>query len=270
MDNEPALSEGPRRVDLGRSEFVWVSGAGERVLLLHGWGLQPPVFRATLERLARRGFEVAAPGLAVVGRRWDLDRAVHRVEKTLDALEWEDTIVVGYSLGGAVAAGFAAAFPERVRLLGLVNSVGLRIDRGMLGWALPIARYASPSNLTAMRAVGRNALRFGGLQNLAGAALYARLAHLDAEFARIRQNRVPAIVLWSANDRLLPVRMGREIADALGVAIHVVPSVDHDWPVRAPELFARELDGLLRASLAARRRKISERRPKRAGRPDRP
>ena len=269
MDNEPTLLEGPRRVDLGRSEFVWVSGSGERVLLLHGWGLQPPVFRTTLERLAHRGFEVAAPGLAVVGRRWDLERAIHRVEKTLDALGWDRAIVVGYSLGGAVATAFTAASPERVRLLGLVNSVGLRIDRGMLGWALPIARYASPSNLPAMRAMGRNALRFAGLQNLADAALYARLAHLDAEFAHIRQSRVPAVVLWSANDRLLPVRMGREIADALGVAIHVVPSADHDWPVRAPELFARELDLLLRASLV-NRRKVSARRPKRAGRRDRP
>ncbi len=270
MDNEPALAEGPRRVDLGRSEFVWVSGAGQRVVLLHGWGLQPPIFRTTIERLAHRGFQVAAPGLAVVGRRWDLDRAIHRVEKTLDALEWDDATVVGYSLGGAVAAGFTAASPERVKLLALVNSVGLRIDRGMLGWALPIARYALPSNLPAMRAVGRNALRIGGLQNLADAALYARLAHLEVEFARIRQHRTPAVVLWSANDRLLPVRMGREIADALGTAIHVVPSADHDWPVRAPELFARELDLLLRSSIQARRRKVSERRPRRVGRLDRP
>jgi pimeloyl-ACP methyl ester carboxylesterase len=272
MDNEPALALGPRRIDLGRSEVVWVSGSGERVLLLHGWGLQPPVFRTTLERLAHRGFEVAAPGMAVVGKRWDLDRAVHRVDKTLDALGWEDAVVVGYSLGGAVATAFTAASPGRVKLLALVNSVGLRIERGMLAWALPIARYARTSNLPAMRAFGRNALRVGGLQNLADAALYARLAHLDAEFARVRQHGVPAVVLWSANDHLLPVIMGRQIADALGAPIHVVPSADHDWPVRAPELFARELDLLLRSALVTqrRRRRISARRPKRVGHLDRP
>jgi pimeloyl-ACP methyl ester carboxylesterase len=257
----------PRRVDLGAGNDLLMAGAGERVLLLHGWGLHPPVFRTTLQRLAHRGFEVAAPSLSVVGRRWDLDRAVHRVEKSMEMLDWDEAIVVGYSLGGAVATGFTAASPARVRLLALVNSVGLRVDRGMLAWAAPMARYARTSNLPAMRAFGRNALRVRGLQNLADAAQYARIAHLDAELARIREERVPAAVLWSENDRLLPVAMGRQIADALGAPIHVVPRADHDWPIRAPELFAREVDLILKTTLAGvRRRRVRARRPVRAGR----
>ena len=268
---EDTAPPGPRRLDLGKGAEVWVAGAGQRILLLHGWGLHPPVFRTTLERLAHRGFEVAAPGLAVVGRRWDLDRAIHRVDKTFDLLGWEDAVVVGYSLGGAVATGFAAGSARHVKLLALVNSVGLRIERGMLAWAAPIARYARGSNLPAMRAFGLNALRVRGLQNLADAALYARLAHLDAEFGQVRENRVPAVVLWSENDRLLPVAMGRKIADALGAPIHVVPRADHDWPIRAPELFARELDMVLKMTLAGkRRRRLSARRPERAGRRDKP
>ncbi|HYZ92948.1 MAG TPA: alpha/beta fold hydrolase [Actinomycetota bacterium] len=259
----------PRRVDLGRGSDLLVAGTGERVLLLHGWGLHPPVFRTTLQRLAHRGFEVAAPSLSVVGRRWDLERAVHRVDKSLELLGWDDAIVVGYSLGGAVATGFAASSPSRVRLLALVNSVGLRVDRGMLAWAAPMARYARASNLPAMRAFGRNALRMRGLQNLADAAQYARIAHLDAELARVREQRVPAVVLWSENDRLLPVAMGRQIADALGAPIHVVPRADHDWPVGAPEVFARELDLMLKTMLAdGRQRRVRPRRPARGARLD--
>ncbi len=257
----------PRRLDLGKGTDLLVAGTGEHVLLLHGWGLHPPIFRTTLQRLAHRGFEVAAPSLAVVGRRWDLDRAVHRVEKALDTLGWDDAIVVGYSLGGAVATAFAAQTPSRVQLLALVNSVGLRVERGMLAWAAPMARYARTSNLPAMRAFGRNALRIRGLQNLADAAQYARVAHLDAELALVREHRVPSVVLWSENDRLLPVAMGRQIADALGAPIHVVPRADHDWPIGAPELFARELDLMLKTTLAgARRRRIRSRRPVRAAR----
>lgn len=280
MDNAPTLAEGPvalegpvapRRLDLGKGGEIWVQGSGERLLLLHGWGLRPHVFRPTLDRLAGRGFEVAAPSLAVVGRRWDLDRAVHRVEKSLDALEWSDAIVVGYSLGGAVATALTADAPKRVKLLALVNSVGMRIDRGMLAWAAPIARYARTSNLPAMRAFGVNALRMRGLQNLADAAQYVRLAHLDLEFRAIREHDVPAVVLWSENDKLLPVAMGRQIAEAVGGPIHVVPRADHDWPVRSPELFARELDLMLKTTLAdRRRRRVSARRPARAGRRGRP
>lgn len=249
---------------MGRSDAVWVAGEGQRVLLLHGWGLRPHVFWPTLERLAHRGFELAVPSLAVVGRRWDLDRAVHRVDKTFDALEWDDAIVVGYSLGGAVATAFTAASPERVELLALVNSVGMRIDRGVFSWAAPIARYARTANLQAVRAFGMNALRLRGIQNLADAATYARIAHLDGELARVREHSTPAVVLWSENDKLLPVAMGRQIAEALGAPIHVVPRADHDWPIRAPELFARELDLMLKSSLAAGGRNSRRRKRQRA------
>jgi pimeloyl-ACP methyl ester carboxylesterase len=209
MDNVAGVPEGPapaahaRRLDLGKGADLWVAGAGERLLILHGWGLHPHVFRPALERLAHRGFEVAAPGLAVVGRRWDVGRAVHRVRKTLEFLEWDAATVVGYSLGGAVAAAFAAAAPARVRLLALVNSVGLRMDRGVLAWAAPFARYARASNLPAVRAFGMNALRVRGLQNLADAALYAREAHLEGEFARIRSSGLPSLVLFARELELM-------------------------------------------------------------------
>jgi pimeloyl-ACP methyl ester carboxylesterase len=274
MDNvaTASLDPGvPRRVALGKGAVAWVEGSGEHVLLLHGWGLHPQVFRSSLAHLASRGFEVAAPPLAVVGKNWDLDRAVHRVRKTLDALEWSDAIVVGYSLGGAVATGLAAIHPERVRLLALVNSVGLRIDRGVLGWARPLTRYARTSNLRAIQAFGYNALRARGVQNLAAAARYARAAHLDVELTGVRNHGVRAVVLWGAEDRLLPLGMGRNIADALAAPMHVIPKADHDWPIRTPALFARELDLLLRSALVAPpRRRLSGRRPRRAARPDRP
>jgi pimeloyl-ACP methyl ester carboxylesterase len=210
--------------------------------------------------------------LAVVGRTWDLERAVHRVRKTLDALEWDEAIVVGYSLGGAVATALAATHPERVRLLALVNSVGLRIERGVLGWARPLTRYARTPNLRAVQAFSYNALRARGMQNLAGAARYARGAHLDAELTSARAHGVPAVVLWGADDRLLPLEMGIQIAEALAAPIHVVPKADHDWPVRDPDLFARELDLLLRTSLAERprRRRLNARRRRPAGRRGRP
>lgn len=269
MDNVTDPTEGPgrylpHRVGLGRGDDVWVAGEGRRVLLLHGWGLRPHVFWPTLERLAHRGFEVAVPSLAVVGRRWDLDRAVHRVEKTFETLEWDEAIVVGYSLGGAVATAYTAASPERVELLALVNSVGMRIERGVFGWAAPIARYARTANIPAMRAFGMNALRPGGIQNLADAAIYARMANLDAELARVREHQTPAVVLWSENDRLLPVEIGRQISEAVGAPIHVVPRADHDWPVHAPELFARELDLILKSSLASGGARPRRRRRRRA------
>ncbi len=275
MDNVPSPAVSPRRVHLGKGAQVWVAGgddpdsanAQEHVLLLHGWGLRPEVFLPSMRHLAGRGFEVAVPGLAVVGRRWDMDRAVHRVNRTLEELGWEQAIVVGYSLGGAIAASLASAHPEHVRMLVLVNSVGLRIDRSMAGWAMPFTRYARTGNLKALHAFGLNALKMGGLQNLAAAGRYARLATLNIELARVRDSEIPSVVLWGANDRLLPPEMGREIATLLDAPFHLIPGADHDWPVIDPALFAREIDHLLRSHLVDERRsRLSVRRPKRAAR----
>jgi pimeloyl-ACP methyl ester carboxylesterase len=152
-------------------------------------------------------------------------------------------------------------------LLVLVNSVGVRIQRGMLGWATPFARYARTGNLKALRAFGLNALQIGGLQNLAAAGRYARVATLDDELARVNEHKVPSVVLWGANDRLLPADMGRAMADALGAPLHLIPNADHDWPVIDPALFARELDHLLRSTLHEERKpRLSVLRPKRAAR----
>lgn len=272
MSNDPQPPAGPHRLRLGSGAHVWVAGDDgsedrPRVMLLHGWGLRPQVFLPSVRHLAQRGFEVAAPTLAVVGRTWDMDRAMHRTKKTMDELGWDKAIVVGYSLGGAISTSLAAAHPERVRLLVLVNSVGLRIQRGMLGWATPFTRYARTGNLKALRAFGLNALQIGGLQNLAAAGRYARVATLDDELARVKEHKVPSVVLWGANDRLLPAEMGRAMADALGAPLHLIPNADHDWPVIDPALFARELDHLLRSALLDERKPgLSARRPKRAAR----
>jgi pimeloyl-ACP methyl ester carboxylesterase len=249
MDNDRTASPGPSVLALGKGATVWVAGEGEPLVLLHGWALRPHVFISGLERLASRGFHVAAPSLAVVGRRWDLERAVHRVEKTLDHLEWDRAIIVGYSLGGAVATAFAAALPERVRMLTLVNSVGLPLDRSLLEWALPFRRYASTANLKAITSFGRNALQGWGLRNLADAARIAKGAALSDELQAIRERGLPGLVLWGEEDRLLPLEMGRGIARTLGAQLRIVPRADHDWTVRRPELFARELEIAIRSVL---------------------
>lgn len=234
---------------LGKGARIWVAGDGEPLLVLHGWGLDPGVHETGLTLLAARGFRVAVPSLAVVGRRWDVDRAVHRARKALDHLGWNRAIVVGNSLGGAVATTLAANSPERVRILALVNSVGVRLDRPIWGWALPLRRYATAGNLRALRAFSRNALRGRGALNLAQAALWAKRAGLEDELARVREHRIPSVVVWSEGDRLLPIDAGRDAARILGAPLRIVPGVDHDWTIRRPKLFADELEIALRAKL---------------------
>src|ERR1700737_273915 len=118
MRQSSAAENAPHIVQLRTGAPVWVAVSAEPLLLLHGWGLGPPVYVPGLQHLAEHDFHVAAPTIAVVGKQWTIDRAVHRAVKALDALEWDKATVVGNSLGGAVAISLAAHHPDRVRALG--------------------------------------------------------------------------------------------------------------------------------------------------------
>jgi 2-hydroxymuconate-semialdehyde hydrolase len=129
---------------MGSSRFVTVDGqqtwleedgAGEPVLLLHGSG--PGVsaaanWRFTIPSLAARGLRVIAPDQLGFGRtvppddyEYSFDRWVAHALGLLDELGLESVDLVGNSFGGAVALRIAARYPERVRRLVLMGSVGV-------------------------------------------------------------------------------------------------------------------------------------------------
>ncbi len=127
-----------QRIDAGGVPTnVHVVGDGPPVVLLHGSGPGVTAFanwRLTMPHLARR-FRVVAPDLLGFGfterpadNRYDKERWLGHVEKTLDALDLKQVDLVGNSFGGALALAFAIARPERVRRLVLMGSVGVRFD----------------------------------------------------------------------------------------------------------------------------------------------
>lgn len=117
-------------------------GDGGTALLIHGSG--PGVsahanWRLTMPELAKR-IRVVAPDMLGFGYserpadgRYDMDRWVGQAVGLLDALEIEQTDLVGNSFGGALALALAIRHPRRVRRLVLMGSVGVRfpITRGL-------------------------------------------------------------------------------------------------------------------------------------------
>jgi hypothetical protein len=72
--------------------------------------------------------------------------------------------------------------------------------------------------------------------------------------AAVRGRAVPRSVLWAADDTLLPLSMGEELARALDAPLRVASGrsaaerVEHDWVYRHPTFFARQLNAALAAS----------------------
>lgn len=111
--------------------LAWRHTDTPRVLCLHGWLDNAASFAPLAPHLAGQ-LDLVAPDLAGHGRsahrpagsRYHFMDNLWDVEAILDALGWPDCHLLGHSMGGAIACVFAAAAPERVQRLVLLDGLG--------------------------------------------------------------------------------------------------------------------------------------------------
>ena len=112
-----------RRIDVGGAALsVEIAGRGPALLLLHGFTGSAETLRALADGLAP-SYRTIAVDLLGHGRsdaprdpsRYALECSAGDLARLLDALGESRAHVLGYSLGGRVALGFAALRPQRVR-----------------------------------------------------------------------------------------------------------------------------------------------------------
>lgn len=102
------------------------------VLLLHGWGASAYNFRGILGSLGRAGYHAIAPDLRGHGwsetafprGAWSTGSMAAWVKELLDYLGVQHCVLVGQSIGGAIALDAAALMPARVAALVLLAPIG--------------------------------------------------------------------------------------------------------------------------------------------------
>ncbi len=248
------------------------------LLLVHGFNAWSDLWRPNLEGLAAPGRRVVAVDLPAHGgtpppaRSADLSVRgfVRFLVELLDRLGSSQVDVVGHSFGGLLSARLALDHPERVRRLVMVSSAGLGISvpiRTMLAFSRLMAttqilgldqartrRYiltyvcaARPdldeSFLSLIGAGWRDPVRRRALARL-GLAFLAKEADLRRDLPRLAP---PAMLLWGAEDRLLPVTLGRRAVERVpGRRLVVFEQCGHmpnlEWPVQFTETVAGFLD----------------------------
>jgi pimeloyl-ACP methyl ester carboxylesterase len=113
-------------------------GNGPPMLLLHGVGMSSAIWRHNIDSLSKY-FSLYVLDLPFFGNdplshssRLTLDRCAETVFHLMAALSIGRAHFVGVSLGGVVAALFSLRYPEKVHRLVLINTVGLREERGFV------------------------------------------------------------------------------------------------------------------------------------------
>jgi len=252
----------------GRVASYGVAGEGPPVVFLHGWGLSHRTYRNALELLVRGGVQVWAPALPGFGGTSALrtDRSLGGyadwLAEFLDAVGVDGPVtLVGHSFGGGVAIVAADRYPDRVARLVLVNSIGgsvwrtrgerdsLMAARPAWDWGLHIAAHAfSWRSITRVLPVivsdaVPNALLHPDVMGHAGRL--ARDADLRVELNRLKRRRLPVVILWGREDRLVPWACAESLRIALGAAELVTVPGNHGWLLDDPSRFAEILTNIL-------------------------
>jgi pimeloyl-ACP methyl ester carboxylesterase len=227
------------------------------VVLLHPWGSTGSMsWAAVAGALENSGRRVLAPDLPGHGDAAPLDftwdSATATVLAACDRLPGDPAVLVGLSLGAAVALRLAAEHPDRVAGLVLTGAGAFRGDRavrgsllaaGLIGAALAAVGRREPLAYAAGHR-GRNAA--SASRDAAASAtglLHAALALQRFDPRSAPRPAAPGAVIVLTADRRMPPGLQRGLARHLGYA-QIDAAADHDAPVTAPTAF---LSGLARA-----------------------
>lgn len=257
---------------------IW-GGGGTPIVLLPGFAESTGSFDLAAPLIAAQGHTVVAidlPGLGYTrgGDRTDLRSQVDMVAGVITALHLDHPVVLGHSMGAAVAGGVALWHPALVRGVIFADGDAQDLDLGSSGvrslilrspYATSLYRIATRwtwadqqvlaascgSACTAYdgeagyrRAAARMApLRQGDAErSLLGGMSQGGILHLSE--AQTRAISVPRGIIWGAEDE----RSGGSLADTrdrLGhPAERIIPGAGHDVMSAAPQAFADAVTAL--------------------------
>jgi pyruvate dehydrogenase E2 component (dihydrolipoamide acetyltransferase) len=220
---------------------------GEASLLLHGFGGDLNSWLFNHEELAagRQVYALDLPGHGGSSKQvgsGTLDGFAELLHSFIDAAGISRTHLVGHSMGGAVALKFALARPDRCVSLTLIAGAGLgtEIDGEFVNGFISASRrkqiqpyierlFANP------RLVGRqlieNFLRYKRLDGveLALRTIANQFCPLGKQTVVLRDRlshlQMPVLVIWGAEDRILPVSQAQDLPE--NIRTEILPGVGH-------------------------------------------
>jgi pimeloyl-ACP methyl ester carboxylesterase len=277
------------RLDVGGIDIHCLAAGsrGHPVVILHGGGFDAAglSFRKTIPVLAKR-HRVYAPDWPGFGqsnampRNWCVEECVEFVAHLLDSLGLKRVTLIGLSMGGAFAVGFALGWPKRVERLVLVDSVGLGggIPGGLISYFalhLPLVDELRWALLTRVRTLARRTA-CAPLLDQSGTAIedaldeiirLARKPGAGAAFRQLQRSeyrrrglrtnyldrlseiQVPTLIVQGAEDRLIPVACAKRAHYLIPRSqLEIITRCGHLPPVEQPESFNRIISSFLKKS----------------------
>ena len=251
----------PERLDVDGVNVAYRrQGTGEPTLYLHGAGftrLWLPFHEAMASAVDLIAPEHPGYGETPMPEWLDgFEDLVIHYDSFLEALELDTVHVIGYSLGGWIAAEFATFYPKRLRSLTLITPAGLRVE------GHPVERFMAETPEEFWGRVFNDPTNLGHVlpnyedldevvHQYGEAATVARLAwerqyNLALE-RRLKRVTAPSLVVRAEQDRLVPDEHAERYAELLpNSRIETVAGTGHAAPVEQPEKTAEVITSFIK------------------------
>ena len=228
-------------------------GSGPQILVLHGG--DGPVHRLPFaDRLAER-YEIIEPvhpgfaGTPIPEHFDNLQDLIFLYLDLIDHLDLEDTILMGFSMGGWAAAEIAAINTQRFSKLILVDSVGIKVggpfDRDIADvFAISAEEHMriswhDPSNAPNTKTMTDDELLIFASDRIAhGLYTWEPFMHNPKLPYRLHRIGIPTLLIWGEGDQVVPPSYGEAFRTMIpGARMVVIPDAGHSPHVEQPEAF---------------------------------
>lgn len=243
-------------------------GAGEPVLVLHGWGSNYEVHRAMLEQLAKK-YRVLALNLPGFGgsdeppSAYSVDDFADVVAEFLQAFGFSSVTLIGHSFGGRIILKLANRdLPFKIRRIVLIDSAGIRPQPQKKGGAKRrlYRILKAVSNFAPVKKCFPNFLE--ALKKRFGSADYAAASPRMREclVKAVNEDLTPllpgvtpeTLLIWGENDTATPLSDGQTMERLMpNAGLAVIRGAGHFCFLDQPLVFSRiiasffELEGTL-------------------------
>jgi pimeloyl-ACP methyl ester carboxylesterase len=245
---------------------------GRTVVLFHGMNFGGFYFAGPIDMLRKRGFRVIAPDQIGFGRSskpiipYNFHDMALNTRKLLEQLGIAKVSIVGHSMGGMLAARFAASFPDITERTVIYDPIGLTDiryerpwrsadeaykaamaqtnDQRWQGFYANIQRYfPSPG---AWKPEYEQYVRILYAPTLSGdwprlamvRAIYQQMLYLDPVVYDWAKIKMKTLVIGGEKDGADFPRLAKHIADTIpGAELVILPNLGHVPHLEAPDLF---------------------------------
>jgi pimeloyl-ACP methyl ester carboxylesterase len=231
---------------------------GPVVLAVHGFGTTGfRTYRHVAAHLAERGVALIAPDLPGFGESdspdviYSLDYFADVLAEFTALLQLRRPVLLGHSMGGKIAVATAVRNADAFSGLALANPGGFARSERMLPFvaAHPVFHRLLQADWFYYRVLPRTVLGpiFHSEENRQQMARL-RSSHELLDLRRtgyrkdLRALDLPGLILWGADDRILPLRTTRRVMRFFPAArVRIIPGAGHAPMKDQPQRFACEV-----------------------------